>query len=202
MLDLDHIAPELRHLATPVAELFLDAENARTHGPENVQAIRESLLEFGQDQPIVYRKDNRTVVKGNGRLMAARELGWEIVAAIGIDDDEVRALHRGIVDNRASDIAGWNGQQLAAQMKRLREAGVAIEAAWAQPAAIAAARDALAGQEPEYKGKMRAVAVTEEQMTTIMEAVNKLRVQEGKPDMSVGRGLELLAAEWLSGWAG
>ena len=37
----------------PLASLHLDLSNARTHGPENLEAIVGSLKQFGQAEPLV-----------------------------------------------------------------------------------------------------------------------------------------------------
>ena len=40
----------------PLASLHEDPANARKHGPKNLEAIRGSLLEFGQVEPLVVQK--------------------------------------------------------------------------------------------------------------------------------------------------
>ena len=44
--------------------LHLDPSNARSHGPENMQAIESSLKRFDQVEPLV-------VQKGTGRIIGA-----------------------------------------------------------------------------------------------------------------------------------
>jgi ParB-like chromosome segregation protein Spo0J len=53
----------------PLTELHADAANARTHGDKNLEAIRASLLQFGQAEPLVVQKSTGRVVGGNGRLV-------------------------------------------------------------------------------------------------------------------------------------
>ena len=93
-VDLSHIAEPLRRLAVPCSSLHLDPDNARLHPEENIEAIRKSLAEFGQDQPLVVQKQGRIVRKGNDRLKAARELGWKWIAALVVDEGDVRAAAR------------------------------------------------------------------------------------------------------------
>jgi hypothetical protein len=52
------------------------------------------------DKPLVVQKQGMIVRKDNGRLMAAKRLGWERIAAL--DEDDVAAAARAIADNRAA----------------------------------------------------------------------------------------------------
>src|SRR5262245_60321700 len=82
----------------------------------------KSLAEFGQDQPLVVQKQGMIVRKGNGRLKAALELGWEWIAAFVVDESDVRAVARAIADNRTAELATWDEEKLAALLKSIREA--------------------------------------------------------------------------------
>ena len=52
-----------------------DPGNARRHDKRNLQAIADSLNQFGQRKPIVVTADG-IVLAGNGTLEAAKLLGW------------------------------------------------------------------------------------------------------------------------------
>src|SRR5260370_37182682 len=121
--DLLHIAEALRPLAIPCSSLNPDPDNARLHSEENIEAIMKSLAEFGQDQPLVVQKQGMIVRKGNGRLEAARRLGWEYIAAFVVDEDDVRAAARAIADNRAAELASWDEEKLAQLLQSIREVG-------------------------------------------------------------------------------
>jgi len=54
--------------------LIPDPANARTHGPENMDAITASLQRFGQAEPLVVHAGTGRVIGGNGRLAAMRKL--------------------------------------------------------------------------------------------------------------------------------
>ena len=79
------ILPELRALAVPVGELVPDAANARVHDVRNLEAIKDSLRRFGQRAPIVVQREGMIVRAGNGRLAAAKALGWGEIAAVVVD---------------------------------------------------------------------------------------------------------------------
>jgi DNA modification methylase len=121
--DLSHIAEALRPLAVPCSSLNFDSDNARLHSDKNIDAIMKSLAEFGQDQPLVVQKQGMIVRKGNGRLQAARRLGWEWIAAFVVDENDVRAVARAIADNRSGELATWDEEKLAQMLRSIREAG-------------------------------------------------------------------------------
>ena len=121
--DLSHIAEALRPLAILCSSLNPDPDNARLHSEENIETIMKSLAEFGQDQPLVVQKEGMIVRKGNGRLQAARRLGWKWIAAFVVDEDDVRAVARAIADNRAAELATWDEEKLAQLLQSIREVG-------------------------------------------------------------------------------
>jgi ParB-like chromosome segregation protein Spo0J len=106
-----------------IDDLSLDPNNARKHDDKNIAAIAGSLSEFGQRKPIVVWR--KTVVAGNGTLVAARSLGWfDIEVALIPDDwspDKVKAF--ALADNRTAELAVWDEQVLGSQLVELGEAG-------------------------------------------------------------------------------
>lgn len=125
---LPYIAPDLRPLAVPVANLVLDPRNARLHPERNLAAIRASLKKFGQRKPVVVHRETGVVLAGNGLVTAARELGWTHVAAVQVDDDPATATAYGLADNRTAELASWNDQVLAELLQEVRDAeGLELE---------------------------------------------------------------------------
>ena len=108
-----HIAEQLRHLAIPITSLVLDPSNARKHGERNLEAIKASLAKFGQRSPVVVQRDGMVVRSGNGRLLAAKALGWTEIAATIIDEDNSTAAQFAIADNRTAELAEWDNETLA-----------------------------------------------------------------------------------------
>lgn len=120
---LDYIHPLLRQFAVPVGDLNLDPENARRHGERNVSAIATSMADHKQLIPIVVQEQGMVVRSGNGRLMAARNLGWTHIAALVVDKENVDAVAFALADNRTAELATWDMDQLAANLKALAEQG-------------------------------------------------------------------------------
>lgn len=106
--DLSHIVEQLRPLAVGIDSLKLDPRNARKHGEKNLASIVASLRAFGQRRPIVVNRINGEVEAGNGTLLAARELGWQHIAAVYVDDDPATQTGFAIADNRTAELAEWD----------------------------------------------------------------------------------------------
>lgn len=122
--DLSHIAEALRPLAVDISTLNPDPANARLHNEANLTAIKASLTRFGQDQPLVVQRAGMIVRKGNGRLEAAKALGWTHVAAVIVDDSDWEAVARALADNRTAELATWDTSILSRLMVELDAAGV------------------------------------------------------------------------------
>lgn len=123
----EKIIEDLSALAVDISLLVPDPANARTHNTKNIEAIKASMTKFGQRQPIVIQKDGMIVRAGNGRLQAAKELGWRKIAALVIDDDNITATAYAIADNRSGELAEWDEDALE---KILRELDDDLQIGW------------------------------------------------------------------------
>lgn len=99
--------------------------NAYANNPRNnedaVLAVAESIQEFGFKNPIIVDKDY-TIIAGHTRILAAQKLGISEVPVIVADDlteEQVRAFR--IADNKTNEIAEWNLEMLAEELKGLEE---------------------------------------------------------------------------------
>lgn len=101
----ERIHPALESLAVDVNTLHYLEPNPRRG---NVPAIKASLMQFGQLKPIVTQDNGdgtATVISGNHTLRAARELGWERIAAVVDDDmDAANAIAFSLIDNRVNEL--------------------------------------------------------------------------------------------------
>jgi ParB-like chromosome segregation protein Spo0J len=78
----------------------------------DIGSIIESLNKMGQYRPIVVNKRTRHIVSGNHTYQATVQLGWEKIAVHWIDVDEIEEIKILIVDNRTSDLATYDPQEL------------------------------------------------------------------------------------------
>jgi DNA modification methylase len=106
----------LAELAVPIETLRPYAGNPRRG---DVATIRASLEAHGQYRPVVVRSSTREVLAGNHTLQAATELGWTEIAATFVDVDDEQARRIVLVDNRSSDLGGYDDGALAALLAGL-----------------------------------------------------------------------------------
>ena len=118
-----NIPEDLDGLRVQCAVLNHDPANARKHGKRNIESIAASLTRFGQRKPIVVQREGMIVRAGNGTLEAARSLGWEEIAAIVLDDDNVTAAAFAIADNRTAELAEWDDDVLSSVLGGLKDEG-------------------------------------------------------------------------------
>lgn len=101
-----------------INSLILDPSNARKHSKKNLEAIKGSLVRFGQQKPIVVSKDN-IVIAGNGTLEAARSLGWDYIDVKRSELSGSDLTAYAIADNRAGELAEWDLDVLPGALKSL-----------------------------------------------------------------------------------
>lgn len=97
-------------IKAPVEQLNEYAKNPRKG---NVDLIAESLAKYGQYKPITVNKTNNEILAGNHTYRAAKQLGWETIDVVYIDVDNVTAAKIVAIDNRASDMGGYDNKVLA-----------------------------------------------------------------------------------------
>lgn len=110
------IPPTLDALRVPVDGLVPYGNNPRRG---NVDVIVESLARHGQYRPIVVRAKTFEVLAGNHTLAAARELGWDEIAATFVDVSDDEAARIVLVDNRAADMGTYDDEVLADLLRNL-----------------------------------------------------------------------------------
>ncbi len=103
-----------------ISALAFDPANARKHSQKNLDAIKGSLLKFGQQKPIVI-DGKGVVVAGNGTLAVARDLGWVKIAAVRTELTGADAIAFALADNRTSELAEWDAGVLNETLKSLKD---------------------------------------------------------------------------------
>ncbi|MGY4742842.1 ParB/RepB/Spo0J family partition protein [Streptomyces sp. ATMOS53] len=115
------IPESLLPLAVPIDDLTGYYRNPRTG---DVGAITESLRVNGQYKAIVVNRGTHTgrpneILAGNHTWAAAKELGWDQIAATFVDVSDEDAARIVVVDNRTSDLAGYDSELLADILEEL-----------------------------------------------------------------------------------
>ena len=91
-------------------------ENNPRNNDEAVEAVANSIKEFGFKVPIIITKDN-VIVAGHTRLKAARLLGLVEVPCIVADDlneEQIKAFR--LADNKTAELATWNMSALEEEL--------------------------------------------------------------------------------------
>jgi DNA modification methylase len=107
----------------PLADLKPYESNPRIND-HAVNAVANSLKEFGWRQPIVVDEQG-VIVVGHTRLKAALKLGWTeapVHVATGLSPEQLRAYR--IADNQTAAIAEWDNALLSGELLALDQLGV------------------------------------------------------------------------------
>lgn len=106
-----------------VQEMRLDQIKPYRNNPrkndEAVQAVANSIREFGFKQPIVVDADG-VIIVGHTRYKAAQELGLETVPVLVADDlsdDKVKAYR--LADNKTNELAEWDLSALETELAQI-----------------------------------------------------------------------------------
>ena len=98
--------------------------NTRKHAPDDIEQIKESILQDGFNDPIgVWGPDN-IIVEGHGRQIAALELHLDKVPVIRLDhmtDDQRRDY--AIRHNRTAELSSWDFTALEEEIAQLEIEG-------------------------------------------------------------------------------
>jgi hypothetical protein len=118
-----NIPESLAEFTHPIDDLHPFHKNPRTG---NVSVIAESLRTNGQYKPIVVNRGTHTgrpneILAGNHTWQAARQLGWEQIAVTWVDKDDDDCNRIVVVDNRSSDLAGYDSDLLADLLSEMPE---------------------------------------------------------------------------------
>jgi len=103
----------------PVQSLRPYERNARTHSDAQIDAIAESIRQFGFNSPILI-DDDGGVIAGHARLAAARQLGLDTVPCVRLshlNDAQRRAYI--LADNRLAEMAVWDVPLLSLEVNDL-----------------------------------------------------------------------------------
>jgi ParB-like chromosome segregation protein Spo0J len=114
-----------------IGSLLIDIDLLTPH-PRNVRqgdvgAICESLKAHGQYRAIVFQKSSNHIIAGNHTWKAAKSLGWDQIAATEFDCDDETALRILLADNKASDLATYDNDQLEDLLRELSQTEKSLE---------------------------------------------------------------------------
>lgn len=106
-------------ISKAVSDLVPYEKNPRKISDEAVNAVAESIQEFGFKNPILIDKHN-VIIAGHTRRLASLKLGLERVPCVVVDDltpQQIKALR--LADNKTNELAGWDFGELDEELAEL-----------------------------------------------------------------------------------
>lgn len=99
--------------------------NTRRHNPDDIEQIKQSILEDNFNDPIAVWGPNNIIVEGHGRQIAAKELGLERVPCIRLDHlTDTQRREYAIRHNRTAELSAWDFGKLEEEIAALEIEGV------------------------------------------------------------------------------
>ena len=103
-----------------IDELIPYENNAKIHGPDQIEQLRRSLREFGFVSPVLIDED-RNLIAGHGRVEAARAEGMTEVPYVTVSDlTEAQRRAYIIADNRLTEAGVWDAGRLNLELQELQ----------------------------------------------------------------------------------
>lgn len=102
----------------PIDEIVAYENNPRKND-DAVEAVSNSIHEFGFKVPIIIDKNN-VIVAGHTRLKASRKLGLTMIPCIIADDlteEQIKAFR--LADNKTAEISSWDKKKLEEELKAI-----------------------------------------------------------------------------------
>lgn len=100
-----------------IADVVEYENNAKLHPQEQIEKIKKSILEFGNNDPIAI-DENNVLIEGHGRLKALKQLGYDEVEAIRLShlsEDQKKAYI--LVHNKLNIDTGFDAELLSTELE-------------------------------------------------------------------------------------
>lgn len=116
---MSKIAESLSSLIIPIDDIKPSKLNIRRHNRNSLDALIKSLQAYGQRKPIIVNAATKTIEAGNGLWLAAKELEWESIAVVMVEDNPEQAGGFAIIDNQSALLSEWNIPHLKELLQKL-----------------------------------------------------------------------------------
>ena len=96
------------------------SNNAKEHPKEQIEQIKKSIQDYGNNDPIAIDKDN-VIIEGHGRFIALKELGYKEVEVIKLGHltDEQQKAYR-LIHNKLTMNSDFNLEMLESELATLQ----------------------------------------------------------------------------------
>lgn len=102
-----------------IADIIPYEYNAKLHPKEQIEQIKNSIREFGNNDPIAV-DENNVIIEGHGRYEALRSLDYDEIDVIvleGLSEEQKKAYR--IVHNQLTMNSGWDMDTLKAELSKI-----------------------------------------------------------------------------------
>lgn len=109
-----------------LSKIKMYENNAKKHPQEQVEQIKKSIQEFGNNDPIAIDESN-TIIEGHGRYLALKQLGYKTAECIRIDgltDEQKRAYI--LVHNKLTMNTGFDADKLAQELEKIKSIDMGV----------------------------------------------------------------------------
>lgn len=194
---------EYSKLADP-ATLSPREDNPNNHDANQLEAMKKILSHQGWRAPIVVSNQSGKVVCGHGRLQAAIALGLEQVPVdeqdFASEDDEKAHM---IADNRLASMAELDYEKVGDLLRELDASEVDLDitafADWEREPLLTAVWEPPEEKSDRDVPQNNSITLTTEQREVFDRAARTLRDDQDDSEMSDGRCVELICADYLAG---
>jgi hypothetical protein len=105
----------------PIKDIKTRPENVKIHTIEQIEKIKASIREFGNNDPVAVDENNE-LIEGHGRLLALSSLGYTEVEAIRLTHlTEAQKRAYSIIHNQLTLNSGFDYNVLDAELARIRD---------------------------------------------------------------------------------
>ena len=106
--------------------------NAKLHPISQIEQIKKSILEFGNNDPIAI-DENNVIVEGHGRYQALKELGYkevEIILLNHLSGEQKRAYI--LIHNKLTMNTGFDLDILSEELKKIKSIDLGVFGLYAE----------------------------------------------------------------------
>lgn len=105
----------------PIDDLIMYANNAKEHPAQQIEQIKQSIVDNGFCDPVAIWKNNE-VIEGHGRIIAAKELGINDLPVIRLDHltDKQRKAYA-LIHNKLTMNSDFNLDLLNIELEGLQD---------------------------------------------------------------------------------